>query len=141
MGADPATYPAPGVMATRPATMPDAAPRLVGWPSRRHSTSTQDKPAAAAARKVLTKAWAAWPSAPSADPALKPNHPNHRIPVPSITSGMLCGRCGFSVRCPRTSTAASAAIPALTWMAVPPAKSSDPRLPSHPPYTHLNTGT
>ncbi len=44
-------------------------------------------------------------------------------------------------RAPSTSTAASAAIPALTWIAVPPAKSIDPRWPAHPPYTHLNTGT
>ena len=32
-------------------------------------------------------------------------------------------------------------MPALTWMAVPPAKSSEPRWPSQPPYTHLKIGT
>ncbi len=32
-------------------------------------------------------------------------------------------------------------MPALTWMAVPPAKSRAPRSPIQPPYTHLKTGT
>ena len=32
-------------------------------------------------------------------------------------------------------------MPAFTWMAVPPAKSSEPRWPSHPPNTHLKIGT
>jgi hypothetical protein len=80
-----------GVMATRPATMPDAAPRLVGCPSRSHSTTIHASPAAAAARNVFMNACTAWPLAASAEPALKPNQPNHRMPVPIITSGMLCG--------------------------------------------------
>ena len=100
------------------------------------------KPAAAAARKVFMNACAAWPLAPSAEPALKPNHPNHRMPVPIITSGIECGGALRSpLRLPSTSTAASEAMPALTWIAVPPAKSSEPRWPSQPPNTHLKTGT
>ena len=55
----PDTKPAPGVMATRPATMPDAAPRLVKWPSRIRSTTAQASPAAAAARNVFMNAWMA----------------------------------------------------------------------------------
>ena len=55
----PDTKPAPGVIATRPATMPEAAPRLVACPSRIHSTSTHTSPAAAAARNVFMNAWAA----------------------------------------------------------------------------------
>lgn len=35
------TKPAPGVMATRPASAPEMAPRLVGLPVRTHSTSIQ----------------------------------------------------------------------------------------------------
>src|SRR3954451_5210507 len=141
IGDAPDTYPAAGVIATRPATMPEAAPRFVGCPSRIHSTTTQARPAAAAAKKVLRNACAAWPLEASADPALTPNQPNHRIPVPIMTSGIECGGDGCDVRLPSTSTAASAAMPALTWMAVPPAKSSEPRWPSQPPYTHLKIGT
>ena len=47
-----------------------------------------------------------------------------------ITSGIECGgwpSLGQPLRLPSTMTAARAAIPALTWMAVPPAKSIDPR--------------
>src|SRR3954452_18073947 len=90
-GEAPETYPAPGVMATRPATMPDAAPRLVGWPSRIHSTATHASPAAAAAKNVFRNACAVCPLEARAEPALTPNQPNHRIPVPIITSGMECG--------------------------------------------------
>ena len=89
-------------------------------------------------------AWAAWPLAARAEPALKPNQPNHRMPVPIITSGIECGGSpsrGQPLRLPSTSTAARAAMPALTWMAVPPAKSSEPRWPSQPPKTHLKIGT
>ena len=89
-------------------------------------------------------AWAAWPLAPRADPALNPNQPNQRMPVPIITSGMECGGSmsrGQPLRLPSTSTAASEAMPALTWIAVPPAKSSEPRWPSQPPNTHLKMGT
>ena len=76
------------------------------------------------------KACTATSLAPSADPALKPNQPNHRIPVPIMTSGIECGGwpCpGHPARLPRIRTATRAAMPALTWMAVPPAKSSEPR--------------
>jgi hypothetical protein len=50
-----------------------------------------EPPAAAAARKVFMNAWTAWPLAASAEPALKPNQPNHKMPVPSMTSGMEWG--------------------------------------------------
>src|ERR1700754_2649560 len=61
-----------GVIATRPATMPDAAPRLVGLPSRIRSVISQPSIAAQVARMVFIIAKAAGPLAPSADPALKP---------------------------------------------------------------------
>src|SRR3954471_359166 len=81
-----------GVMPTRPATMPDAAPRLVGWPSRIFSVTSQPSMAAHVATTVLFIAYPAMPLAPSAEPALNPNQPNHSRPEPSITNGRLCGR-------------------------------------------------
>ena len=58
-----------------------------------------------------------------------------------MTSGIECGGWRSPLRLPSTNTAANAAMPALTWIAVPPAKSSEPRWPSQPPYTHLKIGT
>jgi hypothetical protein len=77
----------------------------------------------------------AVPLAANAEPALNPNQPNHKMPVPSMTSGIEWGGCpsdGQPVRLPRTRTAARAAMPAFTWMTVPPAKSSEPRSPRKP---------
>ena len=50
-----------GVMATRPATMPDAAPSVVAWPSRIRSVSSQASMAAAVATVVVMKVTAAPP--------------------------------------------------------------------------------
>src|SRR6266498_3925162 len=115
-----------GVMATRPATAPDAAPTVVGLPSRNCSTSSQPSVAAAVATIVVVKAFAAIASALSEEPELKPNQPNHSRLAPSSTNGTLCGRI-FSVgqpfRLPSTNAAARAAEPALMCTAVPPAKS------------------
>src|SRR5215472_14476732 len=83
-----------GVIATSPATAPEAIPRVVGLPSRNRSTSSQPPAAAAVAIWVLMNARAAVPSAASSEPALKPNHPNHSSPAPSSTTGRLCGRTG-----------------------------------------------
>ena len=131
----PPTKPAHGVIATSPATRPDAAPSVVAWPVRRRSTISQPSIAAAAAMCVFTSAWAAMPSPLSAEPALKPNQPNHRMPAPMSVNGSACGGIGWlgqPFRFPSRMTAASAAIPALMWTTVPPAKSSAPRLNSHP---------
>jgi hypothetical protein len=65
------------VIATRPATAPEAAPRVVAWPDSTFSTTSQPSMAAEAARNVFMIACAAMPSAASAEPALKPAHPNH----------------------------------------------------------------
>ncbi len=129
------TKPQAGVMATRPATAPEAAPRVVAFPSRIFSTNNQPSRAAAAAVLVLTNANPARVSAASSDPALNPNQPNHSRPVPSSTNGRLCGRklvAGQPLRLPRTSATAMAAAPAFAWTTVPPAKSSAPFLNSHP---------
>src|SRR2546430_2417882 len=48
--------PQDGVIATRPATAPEEAPTMVGFPSRIHSTMIQPSNAAAVATCVLTKA-------------------------------------------------------------------------------------
>jgi hypothetical protein len=57
------------------------------------------------------------------------------MPVPISVSGRECGGIGVPGqprRRPMTMTTASAAIPALMCTTVPPAKSSAPRLNSHP---------
>src|SRR5688500_3706363 len=90
------TYPEAGVIATRPATAPVAAPTAVGLPFFNHSGSNQPKSAAPVAMCVLLKAKPANPSAASALPPLNPNQPNHRIDAPSTTYGTLCGTIGSS---------------------------------------------
>ena len=71
------TKPEAGVMATRPATAPEIAPRAVGLPLWIHSAMVQPKAAAAAAKCVLTKALVASGPEPSALPGVEsePAHP------------------------------------------------------------------
>src|SRR5512143_2670808 len=85
------TNPAAGVMATSPATAPDAVPKIVGLPFLSHSITAQLRPPAAAAVFVTTNAFTARPFAARALPALNPNHPNHKSAVPRTTNGRLCG--------------------------------------------------
>ena len=85
------TKPAAGVMATRPATAPEAIPKVVGLPLMIHSMVIQLKAAAAVAICVTTKAMAAPSLADSALPALNPNQPNHSSPAPNRVSVRLCG--------------------------------------------------
>src|SRR5918995_1043345 len=133
------TNPAAGVMATRPATAPTAAPRTDGVPRWSHLIVTQVMAAMAAAVLVVTKAVAAMPLAPSADPALKPNHPNHRSAAPRTVIGTSCGSVAGSispVRATMNSAATSAAIPLDRGTTVPPAKSSTPKPNSQPSGDH-----
>src|SRR6476660_7412531 len=81
-----------GVIATRPATTPDAAPSEVAWPSRSFSVVGQSLNEKTVAVIVFIHATAAVLPAPRAEPALKPNQPNHSRPAPIITSVRLCGR-------------------------------------------------
>src|ERR1700738_3192722 len=74
-----------GVMATSPATMPDAPPSVVAWPSRIRSVSSQASMAVAVAIVVVMKVDPAAPLALVADPALNPHQPNHSQPPPNIT--------------------------------------------------------
>ena len=89
------TKPAAGVMATSPATAPDAAPSTVGLPRAIHSVNIQPSAAAAAPVLVARKALAARPLAASALPALKPNQPNQSRAAPMTVIGRLCGCIGW----------------------------------------------
>src|SRR3990172_13282744 len=88
------TKPEAGVMATRPATAPAAAPTTLGFLRNHQLIATQVRAAAAAAVLVTTKALAARPPAATALPALKPNQPNHSRAAPSTTIVTSCGSIG-----------------------------------------------
>src|ERR1700737_3090981 len=115
-----------GVIATSPATMPEAPPSVVACPSRMRSVANQASIAAAVATVVVMNVDPAAPFELVAEPALNPYQPNHSRPAPSITNGTLCGRVRFvgqPLRLPSTIANTKPAIPALMWTAVPPAKS------------------
>src|SRR5208337_1985846 len=119
------TYPAAGVIATRPATAPETNPSELGLPPWAHETSSHAIAATAVAVLVVTKALTARPFAATALPALNPNQPNHRSTAPRIDHGILAGSIAYlpyPTRLPITSAKASAAKPELIWTTVPPAK-------------------
>src|SRR6266850_43528 len=133
------TNPEAGVIATRPATAPDAAPSIVGLPVLIHSPVIQPSAANEAAVCVAINALDARPFAPRADPALNPNQPTHSIAEPITAKGRLCGAIGtfpYPPRLPMISTATRAEIPALMCTTVPPAKSNAPMLRRKPPTPH-----
>src|SRR3954469_18884325 len=110
------TKPDAGVIATRPATAPEAAPSIVGFPVLIHSAIIQPSAANDAAVCVAMNALDAKPFAPSADPALKPNQPTHSIAAPITANGRLCGAIDAlpkSTRLPMIRTATRAETPAL----------------------------
>ena len=123
-------------MATRPATAPEAAPRLVGVPSRIFSTSDPAEQrggggdlrvherergrAVRAERRAGVEPEPAEPQQAGAEQDERQVVRPHRRPSAS--------RC----RLPSTSARARPAAPALMWTAVPPAKSSTPALASQP---------
>ena len=88
------TKPQAGVMATRPATAPDAVPSAVGLPRSFHYAAFQPSAAAAAPVLVVRNALAATPDASNALPALNPNQPNQSSPAPISVSGRLWGGIG-----------------------------------------------
>src|SRR2546425_13167518 len=94
MDADTSTYPDAGVIATRPATAPAAAPRTLGAPLCSHETVIQVSAAIAAAVFVTTNAFAARPPALIALPALNPNQPNQSNDAPTTVIGASCGSSG-----------------------------------------------
>lgn len=85
------TKPQAGVIATSPATAPEAAPSMVGWPRVIHSANIQPRTAAAVANCVLASTIPATPSAASSLPTLKPNQPTHSNEAPTMVSVRLCG--------------------------------------------------
>ena len=85
------TKPQAGVIATRPATAPEAAPSIEALPLLSASAPIQLSVAAAVATKVFMKARAAAPLASRLEPALKPNQPTHSSEAPTIVSVRLCG--------------------------------------------------
>src|SRR5208283_270132 len=86
------TKPEAGVMATRPATAPDAMPMTVGFLAISHSIAIQPSVAAAVAICVAAAAMPAWPSWDStADPALNPNQPTHSSEAPMTLYAGLYG--------------------------------------------------
>src|SRR5271154_2074383 len=85
------TKPDAGVMATRPATAPDAMPRTLGLPLLTHSANIQPSAAAAVANCVTSIAMPARPSAAPAEPALNPNQPTHSREAPINVYVKLCG--------------------------------------------------
>src|SRR6266446_8265671 len=107
------TYPAAGVIVARPATAPVSKPRNFGFFETRQSTSSQAMAANEAAMSVLMNATAVVESTRNSLPALNPYQPNQSNPVPSATSGMLCGPRSTATRLPTYITDASAAMPAM----------------------------
>src|SRR5450756_338782 len=108
------TTPAAGVIATRPATAPEAAPRVVALPVARFSSTSQPIMPPTPDRWVASAALAARCPALSADPALNPIQPNHSRAAPSRVSGRLCGAMisrGQPRRGPNTSARARADAP------------------------------
>src|ERR1043166_1468162 len=85
------TNPDAGVIATRPATAPEAAPTVGAFPVLIHSGMSQPSTAVAVARCVATNALPARAPEVRALPALNPNHPNHSMAAPRTTNGTLCG--------------------------------------------------
>ena len=85
------TKPEAGVIATRPATAPEIAPRTLGLPVFIHSARTQPRVAAAAPKWVATNALTARPDAARALPALNPNQPTHNKHAPMKLRTRLCG--------------------------------------------------
>ncbi len=118
------TKPEAGVMATKPATAPEAMPRTLGLPLLAHSANIQLRAAAAVAICVTNIAMPARPSAAPAEPALKPNQPTHSSDAPINVSVKLCGgmrSLPYPKRLPSTRQLASPAMPALICTTVPPA--------------------
>jgi hypothetical protein len=77
------------VIATRPATAPEAMPSTLALPRAAHSIAIQVKAALAAAQWVFANARPARPSADSAEPALNPNQPTHNSAAPVMVNARL----------------------------------------------------
>src|ERR1700679_1250399 len=85
------TNPDAGVMATSPATAPEAIPKTLGLPLVSHSEKSPPSAAAPVAICVVSMAIPAGPSAAPAEPALNPNQPTHSSDAPIRVSVRLYG--------------------------------------------------
>src|SRR4051812_41593138 len=85
------TTPHDGVIATRPAMAPEAAPSIVGLPRKIHSPNDQATAAIAVQTYVFRNTRPAKLLASRPEPTLKPNQPAHSSAAPVMTYGMLCG--------------------------------------------------
>src|SRR6476646_627069 len=85
------TKPDAGVIATRPATAPDAIPSTDGLPFASHSVNIHASAATAVANCVTNIAMPARAFDATAEPALKPNQPTHSSDAPINVSVRLCG--------------------------------------------------
>src|SRR5450631_911012 len=131
--------PAAGVIATRPATAPEAAPSVVALPVNLFSRTSQPIMPPTPDKWVTRAALAARYPALSAEPALNPIQPNQRRPAPSSVNGRLWGAIislGQPRRGPITRTSSRADAPEQISTTVPPAKSSNPALLSQPCGDH-----
>src|SRR6267142_4717876 len=88
------TKPDAGVIATSPATAPEAIPSTLGLPLTNHSENIQASAAAAVASCVTSIAMPARPSDATAEPALKPNQPTHSSEAPVSVNARLNGTNG-----------------------------------------------
>src|SRR5207237_10319418 len=109
------TYPAAGVIVSRPATAPVSKPRNFGLLVVIQSMQSHAMAAKLAARSVLRNATAVTESTRNSLPALKPYQPNQRRPVPSATNGIEWGPASATFLLPTYNTDANAAIPAMLW--------------------------
>ena len=136
------TKPAAGVIPTKPATAPDIAPNIVGFPIFVTSIIVQTMRPVAAATFDTIIAFAARPLAARPDPPLNPIQPNQSSAAPSTAYPKLCGINEVFFLLPKTNATARAEIPELMWTTAPPAKSSAPICISHPPpHTQWAIGT
>ena len=105
-----------GVIATKPAIAPDAAPSIDGLPFENHSTNIHEAAAAHVASKVFANTKVANPLASRFEPTLKPNQPTHNNDAPIIVIVTLCGGIASlpkPIRLPNTNAPTKPAIPAL----------------------------
>src|SRR5574341_185045 len=129
------TNPEAGVIATSPATAPDAAPIVDALPVCAHDIRDHVTAAMPVATCVATNALVAFVAAAAAEPALKPNQPTHSSAAPRTTRDTLCGSIGTlpypSLR-PSMRAITRPDQPDVMWITVPPAKSSAPTQPPKP---------
>jgi hypothetical protein len=133
------------VTVARPAIAPVTMPIEVGLPILIRSTTSQEMAAAQAARWVFMIADEAESPAASAEPPLKPYQPTQSRPAPVIVKAGECGGRSVLLKPLRgliIHARISAAMPAVVWTTMPPAKSSVPPCCNQPPpHTQCATGT